>query len=159
MKIARHAKTEPWLRANVSYDGDECLIWPFGKDSLGYGRATAIGFKTRLAHRIMCEMVNGPAPEGKPVCRHSCGNGHLGCVSPKHLVWGTVLENSLDMQEHGTKQLGEAVPRSVLTESGVRKIRALKTKGWSYRLIAEEFNVSPGTIQAVVEGRTWGHVQ
>lgn len=44
------------------------------------------------------------APSSTPAheCRHICGNGHLGCVTPSHLEWGTHAENMADAVAHGT---------------------------------------------------------
>lgn len=153
------SKTAKFIFAHVNYKNDFCLLWPYGHDGQGYARAKVKGFSTRLAHRIMCELVNGKPPFEGAVARHTCGMGHEGCVNPNHLEWGTVAQNSADMEIHGTKPLGEKVSRSVLTESDVRKIRTLIAGGKSQRFVAGEVGVCAGTVQAIAEGRTWGHVQ
>lgn len=153
------SKTEEFLRAHQSNQEDECLSWPFGRDSIGYGRAKVTGYSTRLAHRIMCEMAHGKPPSPKSVARHTCGNGHMGCVNPKHLCWGSVADNNQDKIDAGKQPVGEAIGVSVLSERKVREIRALGGDGMSQRRIAKAFGVSHGTIQAVLEGRTWRHVQ
>ena len=30
-----------WLRLRVNHEGDECLMWPYGRDDKGYGQVTA----------------------------------------------------------------------------------------------------------------------
>ena len=153
------SKTAKFIFAHVSHNGDDCLLWPYGHDGQGYARAKVKGFSTRLAHRIMCHLVSGPPPFVGAVARHTCGMGHEGCVNPRHLEWGTVAQNSADMDAHGTKPVGEKHARAVLTEADVRRVRRLIADGKSQRNVAAEFGVCAGTVQAICEGRTWGHVR
>lgn len=150
--------TEGFLRSTIIAGADGCVFWPFGRDKFGYGRASDVGFSSRLAHRIVCEMAHGaPSPES-PMAIHSCGNGHLGCVNPKHLRWGTAKENATDKKTHGTQPRGVSVPRSKLDDAAVLKIRGLRANGWTQKSIAESVGVHHTTVQAVIEGRTWRHV-
>ncbi len=87
-----------FLEKAMLYTGDECLIWPFGRISSGYGIRGAA--KERLVHRYVCERIRGPAPPDKPMALHSCGNGHLACVNPKHLRWGDGFDNAADARMH-----------------------------------------------------------
>lgn len=95
--MARHGEPLRWLLDHVEYPEKGCLIWPFARDGKGYG---SLGKKG--AHRRMCEIVNGPAPTPKHHAAHSCGNGHLGCVHPRHVRWATCSENQMDRFLHGT---------------------------------------------------------
>lgn len=152
-------KTGAFLEQNAAHPGDECLIWPYGRDGGGYARAKVSGYTTRLAHRIMCEMAHGKPPFLGAVARHECGNGHLGCVNPRHLKWGTVAENNADKEIHGTKPIGHRIARSILCPDAVRDIRQRQAAGMTQKQIAAVHNVHPTTVQAVIEGRTWRHVQ
>lgn len=156
--LAKQNKTGRFILAHVGHDGEDCLIWPYGTDSLGYGRASIPGFSSRLAHRIMCELSHGAPASPDAVARHLCGNGHLGCVNPRHLRWGTVADNNRDKCEAGNQPFGSQIPRSKLNAEKVRAIRRLQAKGLSQRSISEEIGVHHTTVQAVIEGRTWGHV-
>lgn len=78
------------------YDREDCLLWPYGRGGNGYAQIGDV-----YVHRLACESRHGPAPEGKPEAAHSCGNGHLGCVSPKHLRWASHVENMDDMAVQG----------------------------------------------------------
>lgn len=151
-------RTEKFLKSHVDHDGDECLLWPFGRDGNGYARANVPGFSTRLAHRIMCEMVHGPSPFDGAIARHLCGRGGDGCVNQRHLAWGTPAQNYADMVAHGNNAIGEKIGRSVLTVGSVVAIRELHTQGSTQRDIAEKMGVHHTTIQAVIERRTWRHV-
>lgn len=154
------SKTAAWIKDHVRHAGEECLPWPFGHDSLGYGRAKVRGYTTRLAHRIMCQMAHGDPPQDNSVARHTCGNGHEGCVNPNHLRWGTAQDNSDDCRRHGRLPLGEKSSNVVLTEASVRKIRQEYSKGLlSQRALAAEFGVTHGTVWAILIGKTWGHVE
>ena len=85
----------------LTYEGDQCLLWPYGKDRYGYGKIWN-GRKKVGLHRLVCEITNGPAPTPKHEAAHSCGNGHLGCCTKRHLSWETHAENMADKIRHGT---------------------------------------------------------
>ena len=85
----------------LTYEGDECLAWPYAKNSLGYGQLWFNGVVT-FVHRLSCEDANGPPPTPKHEACHSCGNGHLACVTKAHLTWKTHSENMKDAAAHGT---------------------------------------------------------
>ncbi|NKX40333.1 hypothetical protein HGG71_02495, partial [Rhodobacteraceae bacterium R_SAG2] len=52
------------------------------------------------AARYMCLLANGTPPTDGMVVRHLCGNGHLSCVNPAHLAWGTQGQNIADATKH-----------------------------------------------------------
>ena len=148
-----------WLEAHRDYDGEGCLIWPFGLLSKGYAFVRAKGAKSpTTAARMMCEKVHGPAPTPVHDAAHSCGKGHEACVHPRHVSWKTPSENHADKYEHGTIVRGEALKHSKLTEEAVRKIRELAGAA-SQRDIGEMFGVSASTIRRVVLRIDWGWVE
>lgn len=137
------------VREAIAYQGDECILWPMSKDWHGYG---TFGFEggQYYAHRYVCEQVNGPAPADKPYALHSCGNGHTGCITPKHLSWGTPTQNQLDSVAHGTgRKHGE--PRRKLSDADVAVIRSLKGKQTQAQMAAT-YNVRPETIGQILRG-------
>lgn len=145
-----------WLRAHVGHESEECLIWPRFRDPNGYGRVGKDG-KVLWAHRVMCELVNGPCPLDHEAS-HSCGRGKFGCVHPKHLSWKTRTANQLDRAQHGTKSLGHYKYRPKLTPDKVREIRHMKgTK--TQRDIAAQFGVTDATVRDIYAGKSWAHVQ
>lgn len=85
----------------VAHRGNKCLIWPYDRDKNGYARIM-IGGKNRSVARLVCEVVNGPAPTQKHDAAHGCGWGHGGCVAQAHLRWATRRENMADARAHGT---------------------------------------------------------
>lgn len=134
-----------WLRENVSYQGDDCLIYPGYRDP-HYGRGK-VGINGGIfwAHRIMCEMAHGPAPADKPQAAHSCGNGHIGCCNPRHLSWKDNSENQLDRRVHGTHE-GAIGRRARLTPKEIATIQEMKGKVPQLALAAQ-FGVKRGTIE------------
>lgn len=143
-----------WLHGHSDYDGPACLIWPYGGDGRGYGSFHHSG-KARKAHRVMCELVNGPPPFDKAEAAHSCGNGKLGCVHPKHLRWATPKENIWDRVEHETDNRGERCGTHKLKEHEVRAIDCLLAKGASHQSLADQFGVHRCTITDIAKGKNW----
>ncbi len=78
---------EMFLREKaLTYNGDDCLIWPFTRN--GQGRAVLGNPNgTNLVHRRICIEVNGEPATPDMQATHSCGRGHDGCVNRRHLVW------------------------------------------------------------------------
>lgn len=151
-----------WIEANKNYTGDECLIWPFGSAGFrlggnGYGQVRYKG-KKMTAHLLMCILTHGEKPFEGAVVRHSCGKGHLGCVAPKHLSWGTNFDNAADKIVHGTEARGKKNARSKLTDDDVRKIRELDGK-LSNNKTAVMYEISPNTVKNIRERRTWTNVE
>jgi DNA-binding transcriptional regulator YiaG len=136
-----------WIRDHLSYSGDDCLTWPFGRDRNGYGSTVRRGKKV-LAHRYICTIVHGEPPTPKHHAAHSCGKGHEGCVNPRHLSWKTNSENQLDRHQHGTN----AKSRTKLTPEQVDEIRSLKGAE-STGVTAARFGISEATARHIQSGR------
>ena len=152
----RRGSQVPWLHAHVDHAGDECLKWPFAFHRDGRGQVTING-RTLQAHRVMCELRNGPPPTPSHEAAHSCGKGHEGCVHPGHLGWKTRQQNVDDTIVHGTRLRGEQVPTAKLTEAEVLEIRRLGRTETTFALGAR-FNVHPGTVSKINRGERWSHI-
>ncbi|TAX57100.1 hypothetical protein ELI01_18640 [Rhizobium leguminosarum] len=137
--------------------GDECVAWPFGKNSWGYGTVTIDG-KKFIASRYVCELVNGPPPTPEHEAAHSCGKGNEACIAPGHLSWKTNAENQADRLEHGTHSRGERNGRAKITEPEAREILALKGIE-TQRAMAARFAVSRAAISDIHTGRNWAWLQ
>lgn len=83
----------------LTYDGIECLTWPYSKDDKGYGTIFFNG-RTRKVSRSVCERFRGPPPTPDHHAAHSCGKGHLACVTRRHLRWATPKENIQERTLH-----------------------------------------------------------
>lgn len=125
----------------MATDSDECVPWPYAKRGAGRGAIQWDG-KTQKVHRVMCEQVNGRPPSDKHHAAHECGNGHLGCINPKHLAWKLPKENEADKRRHGTL-------RQKLSDADVRRIRELAAE-LTQTAIAKQYDVSTMTISMLV---------
>lgn len=142
---------QDWLRAHVNYQGDDCLEWPFSR-SRGYGQV-AINRVVKKAPRVMCEMAHGAPPAPGLEAAHSCGNGHLGCINPRHLSWKTRTENRRDRTAHGRTARGE-FGKSKLLPDQVREIRRLGDTV-SKEELGRRYKVSPSTIGKIIRFERW----
>lgn len=106
---AKDGSGELWINIFSEYAGDECIVFPFSTPATPRGVVT-YNFKRMDAHRAMCLKVNKLPPAPGMWALHRCGNGHLGCVTPKHLYWGTRSENAADARGHVIDGKPECVP-------------------------------------------------
>lgn len=140
------SKSLDWLKAHVSYAGDDCLVWPFCRDGrVGRGRAWD-GKRGWWAHRLMCVLAHGDPPTPKHQAAHNCGKGHYGCVNPRHLEWKTNSENQLDRRKNGNMLRNPHGSRGGLTPEQKAEIVALKGQ-MTQMAIAAKFGVSLGCVQ------------
>lgn len=139
----------------LTYEGNDCLIWPYARVG-GYGSIKR-GGKDRSVHRLACEEQNGPPPTPKHDAAHSCGKGHLGCVTKKHLSWKTRAENMADTVLHGTHNKGEKHPKAKITEAQAREILSMKGIELQ-RDIAKRLGTTRHTVAEIHAGRNWRHL-
>lgn len=145
-----------FFEAALSYEEDDCLIWPYWTDRKGYAMFDLNGEHTYVS-RAVCERTHGAPPSKKHEAAHSCGNGHLGCISKKHLRWATRQENEDDKIVHGTRMIGSMHGQAKLTEDEVREIRKLASNRPGTEL-AKMFGVSTSAINLILRHKTWVHV-
>ena len=140
-----------WIEAHKGYQHEEwCLIWPFFRDKNGRGVLGIDG--KHYAHNVMCELVNGPAPSSEHGSAHTCGNGHLGCLNPKHLDWKTQAENLEDCRAHGTQPKNRVGNKGHFSPEEVAEIRRM-LKTHTQLAIAHRFAVTESTISDIARGR------
>ena len=107
--------------------------------------------------RLVLLAFRGCPPSPQHEASHLDGdktNNSLG-----NLAWETHQENDGRKEIHGTRLHGETSSSAKLNEARVREIRARRANGETVKLLADEFNVSPGTISSAVSGRTWASVE
>lgn len=138
-----------------SFEGEECLPWPYGSTSEGYGLINING-KKRLATRVVCEHEHGPPPTPEHQAAHNCGKGHLGCVNPRHLRWTTRKENYDDRLIHGTVSRGERNGLAKLTEAQVLEIRASQKP---QSQLAAEYGVAQSNISQIKSRKNWAWLE
>jgi hypothetical protein len=155
-----------FFRAALVYEGDDCLLWPYGtgagRPGIKYPQMSVGGVRCSVHHKV-CEHAHGLRPSMKHGALHSCGVSL--CVAKRHLYWGTQKDNVADAKRHGTfvavvdtgkRARGIDHQNTKLTIEQVREIRTLKL---SQRKIAARYGVSRGAIMSIQYGRSWGWLQ
>jgi hypothetical protein len=80
---------------------------------------------------------------------HRCDNRQ--CANPRHLFAGTPYENWKDAVNKGR-------PMATTPKLTTADVIAIRQSGARVRDLVREYPVHPGTIRAVLSGRTWRHV-
>jgi len=132
---------------------EQCINWPYGTDSDGYGFTTYGGKATR-AHRLMCLLINGEPPTKTHEAAHYCGNRK--CVNPRHIRWATRADNMADTIIHGTSKRGEKHRDARLSREDVYKIRRLSETGIKQKTIGDMFGITNQHVSAILSGKKWG---
>lgn len=134
---------------------DSCWLWTKYTDN-GYGILRCpVKKKNNKAHRWIMIQLFGEPPIGKETC-HRCSI--RSCVNPDHLYYGTRSENQKDSIKAGThnflqmKRKGIDNANAVLTIEQVRSIRLLRSKGLTYRAIAETLGLNINTVGNIICG-------
>lgn len=140
----------------LTYDGDDCLIWPFGRGGTGYASLNVDGRLT-VASRYICRLAHGAPLDEANHAAHSCNAGDQGCVNPRHLSWKTIEENFADKNLFGTMARGPQMPHSSLTEDDVRAIRRAHPDK-SMAKLAKAYGVCETTISNIIHRRKWAWV-
>jgi hypothetical protein len=134
--------------------GNDCVLWPGGKNHRGYP-SMRLGKKPNItAHRLICERAHGAPPTKKHHAAHSCGNKP--CVNPQHLRWTTAKENIADKIVHDRVSKGQRNGSAKLTPTQVHSIRMLNGMlGVGHRKLARQFNVGKSTITEIANRKSW----
>lgn len=117
------------------------------------------GIKTGI-HRLVALAFLGSPLSALHEVAHNDGdrkNNHA-----RNLRWATHAENMADMRKHGTTYYhgwrGETHPTAKLLADQVNDIRRRVKEGIARKTLAETYNVSCGTIDHIIQGRTWTHL-
>lgn len=149
-RISKKRIEHLWSRVKKT---KKCWNWTGCTNSEGYGQFKING-KLYKTHRIVYYLYDG---QPKGIVMHTCDNPK--CCNPKHLIDGTMAENSKDMVQKGRavhpQTKGKDNGRSKLTEKKVKQIR--KMDG-TLKQIAKKFNVCESTISMIKNRKTWKHI-
>jgi hypothetical protein len=117
--------------------------------------AQPIGCKTEAVHRLVARAFLGDRPSDEYEVNHIDGNKANNRVD--NLEWVTPEENRQHAVDMGLVPQGEACGNSKLTAEEVVKIRILVNSGTPRKHVAERYDVSKPTIDAIMQGRVWVH--
>ena len=150
------------LLATTNRTPTGCLEWAGTRNKGGYGTKTvgsrADGSRTtKLAHRIVYELVNGGI-DAKMCVLHKCDNPP--CINPEHLFVGTRADNHMDMLKKGRRKdlKGEERFNSKLLSSQVVDIKKQLLQGVRQSDIARQYGVNQTLISAIKTGKIWTHI-
>lgn len=135
---------------------DECMIWPHGVYTSGYGRVKLKGKFYGVA-ALACAEQNGPRPTPTHEAAHGPCHNRL-CWNGRHLTWKTHSENAADRLRDGTTAQGEGNPGAKLTEADVREIRERVANGERRAVMQLEFGISSAHVTSIVNRKSWKHV-
>jgi len=107
---------------------------------------------TRVVHTIICDTFLGELPAD---CHRSHINGDKSDNRLANLRFESVSENMSRKMAHGSVPSGARSGSNKLSEAQARSVRTEVAKGKSQAALAKEFGVVPGTISAIVRGRSW----
>lgn len=108
-------------------------------------------------HRAVCAAFHGRPKILALEVRHL--NGVPSDNRANNLAWGTAKENRADAVRHGTTTFGEKNRHAKLNSSKVMEIHHLSNLGATKEHMARRFGVCVATIQNILVGRTWRHIQ
>lgn len=125
-----------------------CRVWVGCRGTRGYG-VIRIGSRQTQAHRLLMQIKQGDALEGREVC-HACDNPP--CCNPAHLFIGTHRDNMVDMARK---------KRRYDAKLSLGDIAAIRNRAASeaYASIAADYGIDPSTVGQVFRRSSWGHAK
>jgi hypothetical protein len=149
----RRGEAKDFLDSCLESNTNECLIFPYYRNSSGYGWVNISG-KPIGAHVYIAQRAIGEKPTKKHEACHSCGNGHLGCVNPKHIYWGTRTQNVIDAINHGTlfvppPRFGSDNHNFKCDDKMKEHIISMLRSGKTQKYVSEFFNISQSTVSRI----------
>lgn len=127
-----------------------CWWWTGPVNHGGYGHLRP-GGKTTIVTHIALHLDGRPRPVGL-LALHSCDQPL--CVNPRHLRWGTRLDNTRDAQARGRFNNKGGAKLSV---DDVREIKRTP-RSVEAQVLADRFGVERQAIYRIRYGQRWGDV-
>ncbi len=146
--MSRH-KCKLWLAFALTYEGDECLLWPFRQTRTGYGEVVVDSVHWRV-NRYIATKVYGAPPHGKNNAAHKCGQKL--CGNKRHIRWASRVENEADKIGHSRTNRGERCGTAKLTALDVSSIRIAHTPA---KALADQYKVDVSHIHRIKKREVW----
>lgn len=148
-----------YFKTHVMTVQDECKIWPYNLNRLGYGRLQIDG-RRYMVHRLACEAWHGvcPFPKGEAAHGKDRRCDSTACWNGAHLTWQPHDENMETKFRDGTVHRGEQIVQAKLTETDVLDIRARRAAGVSRLQLAAEYGVHVEHIGVICKRKVWKHI-
>jgi hypothetical protein len=138
-----HCHKAHWLMERKGFTGHECLFFP----SMLAHRPERVKYNCRnmAAARAMLLMTQGLPPEGEAYATHICGNGHLSCVNPEHLKWGSPADNAKDAVVHNAQS-------EFIAGMDSDTVANIRTSPDMVKVIAWKTGIPAGVVSAIKLG-------
>jgi hypothetical protein len=156
-----------WERIRVDENG--CWLWTGGVSGAGYGCFYS-GGPEYTAHRVSLGLKIGRALTRNEMACHSC-DVKL-CINQSHLFLGDSKANTHDaikkrrlnfqqpgFYENRKDRIGADHPGTSLTDTQVIEMWRLRSLGKTIREISEILDAPYGSVQQVLDGKRWTHVE
>lgn len=142
-RVEQHGlEGEDFIRANVDFAERRCLLMPYHR--LGSPSAVVVNTITMPAARLMCRLAHGEPGPGE-VARHLCGRGHISCVNPTHLCWGSPQENANDTALHHSRP-------KFAPDLDDETVSGIEQDDRHYNIVAVDYNLPSAVILAIQSG-------
>uniref|UniRef100_A0A6M3JBT5 Putative homing endonuclease n=1 Tax=viral metagenome TaxID=1070528 RepID=A0A6M3JBT5_9ZZZZ len=123
------------------------MEWLAGFNYSGYG-AFSVGYTSLRAHRVAFEISNDRSIRDGMNILHRCNNRK--CCRPDHLYEGTQSDNNRDRERINP---GTGGTPSKFTKQEILRIKEVYKTGTTQRKIARIYNVQPGYISKLINGK------
>lgn len=116
----------------------------------GYGSFRWSGHRhTYYAHRVSCELYNGPFTQARPWALHSCDNPP--CMNPEHLWAGSPSENTQDAVNKGRWKAVRFTEEDAAAR--VDAVFRLRAAGLTQQSIGDEIGLSQSQVSLILLGK------
>lgn len=129
-----------WIRQHSDFSESECLFFPGAV--IHRPHRVKWNYQEISAARLMLTMTQGLPEFEDSVARHKCGMGHMSCVNPLHLCWGSSGDNAKDRLLHSDQFADPSeVPAEVAS--------LIKSDPRLVKVIAVDFGVQSSAVSSL----------
>ncbi len=138
-----------FLEEALKFNTNDCQVWPFYKNKLGYGQIRVID-RIWPVHRLVLKLTDPEFTESL-LSLHHCDNPP--CFNPRHLYQGVQQDNVNDRERRGRSgKKGRLSPEQVLL------IRHRCEDGERFVSVARDFGISPTQAAYIKKRICWPNI-